>query len=303
MEFWGSNFWTKSLCLQIKWFNIGMTRFVVPWYPILTWATAGNYICRRMLCAFWFRKGLVLLCLIDTLEMASETQVLCCLIPTDANFLKSMPCFRFSVPVGGSEEEALDSQRWGHDMLRDSFRNWCHFGPQFHTVPYSSTQFHIPTLEVLEPRYLRWLLPKSWAMAMGSKSPVGCGSIVDPVAFCLLIVWKVMVIDDWWLIIGDWWWLMVVVWKNVWLVGLPANLSWQDLTYSLHAQWCSHYTTVQTFAYICIVLDVVDFLDVNHVRSRGECDGQKETSYRDGDANAMHENFRSEFLFACWSRS
>ena len=133
------------MCLQIKWFNIGMTRFVVPWYPILTWATAGNYICRRMLCAFWFRKGLVLLCSIDTLEMASETQVLCCLIPTDANFLKSMPCFRFSVPVGGSEEEALDSQRWGHDMLRDSFRNWCHFGPQFHTVPHSSTQFHIPT--------------------------------------------------------------------------------------------------------------------------------------------------------------
>lgn len=51
--------------------------------------------------------------------------------------------------------------------------------------------------------------------------------------------------------------------------------------------------------YICIVLDVVDFLDVNHVRSRVECDGQKETSYRDGDANAMHESFRSEFLFAC----
>ena len=56
---------------------------------------------------------------------------------------------------------------------------------------------------------------------------------------------------------------------------------------------------IQTFAYICIVLDVVDFLDVNHVRSRVECDGQKETSYRDGDANAMHESFRSEFLFAC----
>lgn len=142
-------------------------------------------------------------------------------------------------------------------MLRDSFRNWLlvtlvHSSIQFHTVPH-------PHVEVLEPRYLRWLLPKSWAIAMGSKSPVGCGSIVDPVAFYLLIVWKVMVIDDWWsivgdwwLIIGDWWWLMVVVWKNVWLVGLPANLSWQDLTYSLHAQWCSHYTTVQTFAIICI---------------------------------------------------
>ena len=50
---------------------------------------------------------------------------------------------------------------------------------------------------------------------------------------------------------------------------------------------------------MCGLLDVVDFLDVNHVRSRVECDGQKETSYRDGDANAMHESFRSEFLFAC----
>ena len=89
---------------------------------------------------------------------------------------------------------------------------------------------------------------------------------------------------------------MVVVWKNVWFVGHIVCMR-----SDVHI--IRRYRHLQSFAYICIVLDVVDFLDVNHVPSRVQCDGQKETSYRDGDANAMHESFRSEFLFACQSRS
>ena len=129
-------------------------------------------------------------------------------------------------------------------------------------------------------------------------------------------------LESWILLLSAWllcekpWWLMIdccyVIWKNVWLVWTARkpvlagfNIQFaRAVMFTLYAYILVYTCNIMhTYACICSVLNVVFLLDVNPVPSRFECDGQKETSYKDGDANAMHESFRSEFLFACQSRS
>ena len=124
-------------------------------------------------------------------------------------------------------------------------------------------------------------------------------------------------LESWILLLSAWllcekpWWLIIYCCyvKNVWLVWtarkpVVAGQFARAVMFTLYV-CILVYTCIimHTYACICSVLYVMFFLDVNHVPSRVKCDGQKETSYKDGDANAMHESFRSEFLFACQSRS